>query len=73
MKAAQARTRTGLISELTDGAERALSVPRDTIRVIIREVPPPTLLLRASAKNNPPQTRRLNEAISRQNAFYGRY
>lgn len=28
-----------LITELTDGAERALNAPRDTIRVIIREVP----------------------------------
>lgn len=28
-----------LITELTDGAERALKAPRDTIRVIIREVP----------------------------------
>ncbi|MEQ1889012.1 MAG: tautomerase family protein [Alphaproteobacteria bacterium] len=27
-----------LIAELTDGAERALKAPRDTIRVIIREV-----------------------------------
>ncbi len=28
-----------LITELTDGAERALNAPRDSIRVIIREVP----------------------------------
>ena len=28
-----------LITELTDGAERALNAPRETIRVIIREVP----------------------------------
>lgn len=28
-----------LISELTDGAERALGAPRESIRVIIREVP----------------------------------
>jgi 4-oxalocrotonate tautomerase len=28
-----------LITELTDGAERALKAPRETIRVIIREVP----------------------------------
>lgn len=28
-----------LISELTDAAERALGAPRETIRVIIREVP----------------------------------
>lgn len=28
-----------LIAELTDGAERALGAPRESIRVIIREVP----------------------------------
>lgn len=28
-----------LIAELTDGAERALNAPRETIRVIIREIP----------------------------------
>lgn len=32
--------KTQLIRELTDAAERVLGAPRDTIRVLLREVPP---------------------------------
>lgn len=35
-----ASTKAELIRELTDAAERALGVPRETIRVLLREVPP---------------------------------
>jgi 4-oxalocrotonate tautomerase len=32
--------KAALIHELTDAAERAVNVPRNAIRVILREVPP---------------------------------
>lgn len=35
-----AETKTTLMRELTEVAERVLGVPRESIRVILREVPP---------------------------------
>ena len=32
--------KAALIKEITDGTERALGVPRDSIRVMIRDIPP---------------------------------
>lgn len=40
MEGRSSEKKAALISELTDGAVRALDAPIESVRVIIREVPP---------------------------------
>jgi 4-oxalocrotonate tautomerase len=49
-----AETKRALLRELTDAAERVLGVRRDSIRVILREVPPEHWGVGGHPINEPP-------------------
>jgi 4-oxalocrotonate tautomerase len=49
-----AEARASLMKEITDVVERTLGAPRQTIRVIIREVPPFHFAVGGEPKGPPP-------------------